>query len=758
MHHGDTPSHTTLQTLGRYRLLQLIGRGGMGEVWLAEDPRLHRQVAIKTLPTHSQEDREFLLRFEREAQAAAALNHPHILPVYDYGDQPVANGQSITYLVMPLVSGGSLSNRISAFHKQQMQIPPQEALQHLMQAAEAIDYAHDQGIIHRDIKPGNMLMRSENWLLLADFGIAHLMSSRENLTRTGESFGTPEYMAPEQARGKPVPSSDNYSLAVIAFYLLAGRLPFKADMPYATTIQHLTMPPPSPRQFNPSLPLAVETILLQGLAKFPAERLPSCRAFVGELQRAMDDSDGSTVIRVHPVPAGQPSALPPQQGPELPDTGAVQADATTVSQADVSDRPTSQPQPTPPASPGIKRRKLLIGGAASLVTVGGGLALWRILSQSHPTPPNRTSSPTPTPTSDPLAPVMILRGHNSPVWNLAFSPAQNSLVLTSTGKEDQFVLLWDIQKFQNQASPSTPIDRYTAKQSFISASPLTCWSRDGKYLAIGQPEPGRSAFDETTMTVYTGDLNAPAPGFTKPVTVPGSNTIQGITWYQDKYVVIGNNISVLTNPNGKNQFQIGVIDTTQTQPQWIATTFDGFLPLSFGNKTNSFPLASSPDGSLLALTDEKTVMVGTLAITGTTLTWQQEQEPLQMDNTSFSNKFSTVIWSPSGDKIGAIYGNTIAVWDWKVGKNAGFTLKLDNKTLTAIAWSPTPSSGLVAGGTDDGTVAIWDTAGKNLIPIKTFNTGKFKALVSTLAWSADGQWLAAGLQDNYGSIAVWAYS
>jgi serine/threonine protein kinase len=727
----------------------------MGEVWLAEDPRLHRQVAIKTLPTHSQDDREFLLRFEREAQAAAALNHPHILPVYDYGDQPVANGQSITYLVMPHVSGGSLANRISAFRKQQTQMPPQEALQHLMQAAEAIDYAHDQGIVHRDIKPGNMLMRVENWLLLADFGIARLMSSREKLTQTGEGFGTPEYMAPEQARGKAEPSSDNYSLAVVAFYLLAGRLPFKADSSYATTIQHLTMQPPSPRQFNPSLPLAVEAILLQGLAKHPTQRPPSCRAFVGELQRAMDDSESETLLQAAPVPSGQPS----WQNPEPSATGAVRADSTTVSQLDVPDQSTSQPQPTPSAPSVINRRNLLIGGAAALITAGGALMAWRILTQGHgaiiPTTP--TPSTTPTSATDPLAPVMILRGHNSPVWSLAFSPAKNSLVLASTGKEDTFVLLWDIQQLQKQASPSTPIDQYQVKHTFVSGGPLSCWSRDGKYIAVGRPEPGRSTFDETTMTVYTGDLNAPAPSFAKPVVVSGSNSLQGITWYQDKYVVTGNNLSSLSNPNQKNQFQIGVVDITQAQPQWIATTLDGYLPLSFGSKTNFFPLAGSPDGSLLAVTDEKTVMVGELTIAEKTLKWQQKQAPLKMDDTSFSKKFSTVVWSPNGDEIGAIYGDTIAVWDWKAGYK-GFTLKLDNKPLIAIAWSPVASSGLVAGGTEDGTVAIWNTTEKNLIPVKTFNTGKFTAPIGTLAWSADGQWLAAGLQDNYGSIAIWMYS
>jgi WD40 repeat protein len=186
-------------TLGRYRLLQRIGQGGMGEVWLGEDPRLHRQVAIKTLPIHNQGDREFLQRFEREARAAAALNHPHILLVHDYGQQALLNGQTITYIVMPYVSGGSLADRIAMWKKSHTYMPHDEAIAYLSQAAEAIDYAHAQGILHRDIKPANMLLRSDKWLMLADFGIARILSDQDKVTQTGTGFGTPEYMAPAQA-------------------------------------------------------------------------------------------------------------------------------------------------------------------------------------------------------------------------------------------------------------------------------------------------------------------------------------------------------------------------------------------------------------------------------------------------------------------------------------------------------------------------------------------------------------------------------
>lgn len=170
------PQVSSGDMLGRYRIMRRLGRGGMGEVWLCEDQRLNRQVAVKTLPTQNQQDRTFIQRFEREAKAAAALNHPHVLPVHDYGKQPLADDRIITYIVMPYIQGGSLSERIAFYNHQSRLMPYEEALTFLSQAANAIDYAHKRRLIHRDIKPDNMLLRDENWLLLADFGIARMLT------------------------------------------------------------------------------------------------------------------------------------------------------------------------------------------------------------------------------------------------------------------------------------------------------------------------------------------------------------------------------------------------------------------------------------------------------------------------------------------------------------------------------------------------------------------------------------------------------
>ncbi len=370
----DIQQQTNIKMLGRYKILQRLGQGGMGDVWLCEDPRLHRQVAIKTLPAHNQQDQEFVARFEREAQAAATLNHPHILPVHDYGRQPQADGRLITYIVMPYIRGGSLSNRIALYTQKQTLMPFPEAIALLMQAAEAIDYAHEQQVIHRDIKPANMLLRDDNWLLLADFGIARMLTSADRLTTTGPGFGTADYMAPEQAQGHAETSSDNYSLAVIAYRLFTGQLPFQADTSYATTIQHMTMLPPSPRQINPHLSPAFEQVLLQGLAKQPAKRPASATAFVEALQKALADASSETTYRKISSPQTATTFIKTDDS------------RNTTAQEIILANNTSQENATSP----LTRRRLLRGGSvAAVLAIGGGLGAWKVTSiyNTQRTPP-----------------------------------------------------------------------------------------------------------------------------------------------------------------------------------------------------------------------------------------------------------------------------------------------------------------------------------------------------------------------------------
>lgn len=271
--------------LGRYRLVHLLGRGGMGEVWQAEDTELHRQVAAKLLPSVIANETDYLRAFADEARTAASLENPHILPVHDFGEESFGE-DVVTYLIMPLITGGSLRDRM---HIVQGLLPAKEGLYYLRQAADAIDYAHSRHVLHRDIKPANMLLQ-QRWLFLADFGLAKLLSTDIQRSHTYAGAGTPDYMAPEQVQGKSEAASDRYSLAVIAYQLFSGHKPFLGKDPYEILIKQIQATPPAPRQFNPQLPQAIEDTLLKGLAKQPSERPTSCIAFVNDLERGWQGS------------------------------------------------------------------------------------------------------------------------------------------------------------------------------------------------------------------------------------------------------------------------------------------------------------------------------------------------------------------------------------------------------------------------------------------------------------------------------------
>lgn len=259
--------------LGRYRLLQLLGRGGMGEVWLGEDTQLRRHIAVKMLPVAQMSNVTYL----------QDLEHPNILPVHDFSKQQIAEDQIVTYLIMPHIQGRSLRERVRAVNGP---LPPDKMLHYLRQTAQAIDFAHSQHVLHRDIKAANMLLQ-QKWLFLADFGIAKLLNSTTQRSQTHAGAGTPEYMATEQIHGKAEFASDRYSLAVVAYQLCTGHLPFRGDTPYAVMMKHITELPSSPRQFNAAMPAGVEQDILWGLRKLPAERPSSCRAFVEAIERGL---------------------------------------------------------------------------------------------------------------------------------------------------------------------------------------------------------------------------------------------------------------------------------------------------------------------------------------------------------------------------------------------------------------------------------------------------------------------------------------
>jgi serine/threonine-protein kinase len=236
-------------TLGNYQITEELGRGGMAVVYRAYQPSLNRHVAIKVLPPQLSFDPQFVERFQREARAAARLRHPNIVVIHDVGEQ-----DGNYYIVMEYLEGRTLNQLI----EQEGPLSPQRAAHIIDQVAAALDYAHQQGVVHRDVKPANIFVGKDDRVTLTDFGIAKAATDAEQLTRTGMLMGTPEYMAPEQAEGSNVDHrTDLYSLGIVLYQMLVGRVPFRGTTPHATLHAVIYEPPPAPHQINLAVSPAV---------------------------------------------------------------------------------------------------------------------------------------------------------------------------------------------------------------------------------------------------------------------------------------------------------------------------------------------------------------------------------------------------------------------------------------------------------------------------------------------------------------------
>ncbi|MBN1137623.1 MAG: protein kinase [Anaerolineae bacterium] len=410
----------------------------MAIVYKAFQPSLRRYVALKVLPDYFQADPEFVARFQREARAAAQLSHPNVVTIYDVGEQA-----GIHYIAMEYLEGGSLLDRLA-----RGPLSPEEALQIVEQVGGALDFAHSRGLIHRDIKPGNILFSADGRPKVTDFGIARA-GDTSRLTRSGTLLGTPEYMSPEQAQGRPVDHrSDLYALGVILYEMLTGRVPFQADTPHAIVYALIHQPPLPPRQLRPDLSSAMEAVLLKALAKQPNERFqtgadmtaalwtatePSSsyggEGGLGERAPTLDEADrmrrrppavvpppsrGKAKVDVAPAPArgkGQPLVW------LLVGVVAVLAVVLAVLLAlAISGRLKEEPiaaltlvtTSEPPASP-VSTRPIITQVITSSPTEGGGMpteqlptteiAIPTVEPSETPVPPSDTPTPTPSATA-----------------------------------------------------------------------------------------------------------------------------------------------------------------------------------------------------------------------------------------------------------------------------------------------------------------------------------------------------------------------
>jgi serine/threonine protein kinase len=360
--------------LGKYEITELLGQGGMATVYKGYQPDIDRFVAVKVLPPHPGQDNQFVDRFRLEARTIAQLQHPHILPMHDYGSE----GNTL-YLIMAYLDGGSLKDRI-----EDGPLPLHETETILRQIASALDYAHRRGVIHRDIKPDNILLDREGHALLADFGIVKILEGETTagLTGTGGVLGTPAYMAPEQSQGLGVTArADIYALGVIVYEMLTGRQPYQADTPMQVMLKHITDPVPNPLEVQASLPKALEPVMLRVLAKDPESRYPTATEFAQEFLRALHRDASAPQLQIaqttqnrHPAPVS-PTPTPPTPVPETPPTG-----------------------PQVPARPGTSPI-LLLGGFAIIALLAVIIVL--LVTSNDESQPALVTNPTTAPTSVP---------------------------------------------------------------------------------------------------------------------------------------------------------------------------------------------------------------------------------------------------------------------------------------------------------------------------------------------------------------------
>ncbi len=383
------------KTIGRYRIVELLGRGGMAEVYKAYQPSLDRYVAIKLMHTFLAEDPDFFNRFTREAKNVGALRHPNIVQIHDFD-----HDGATYYMVMEFIDGGPLKNRLEEYAAQGQPMPLAEAIRIIQDVGAALSYAHKRDMIHRDIKPANVMLDSTGRVILTDFGIAKLVSGAK-YTASGAMMGTPSYMAPEQGLGQPGDArADIYSLGVMFYQLVTGRLPFEADTPLGVLLKHVNEPLPLPRAIYPDLPQSVENIILKATAKNPAERYQS----VDEMLAHLRDLPSAEHIEL-PVSKALMSdkAEVTMRGTPQARTGATVAGARTPA------APTAAPART-----GFNPWPLIIGGLIALLLAGGAAAAIfgpRLLASLQPatlpaptntTAPTNTPAPLGTPTTDPV--------------------------------------------------------------------------------------------------------------------------------------------------------------------------------------------------------------------------------------------------------------------------------------------------------------------------------------------------------------------
>jgi WD40 repeat protein len=728
--------------LGQYRIISPLGAGGMAAVFKAYQPSMDRHVAVKVLPRTYANEPGFLARFQQEARVIASLEHPHIVPVHDFGE-----AEGYTYLVMRYVEGGTLADEL---HRAPLAI---ERVQRIVsQLASALDYAHARGIIHRDVKPSNVLIDQQGNCQLTDFGLAKIVENTAQLTVSGAFLGTPKYASPEQGKAEPLSGrSDIYSLGVILYEMATGRVPFEAETPLALLFKHVHDPLPLPRNVNPAIPEQLEKIILKALAKDPLDRFATTDEVATALSQIQADLRAASTLDHAAVDAlTQPRSfpwkwvgigvfavvllglfgfwiLPLRESPQVSHPTSIVAEPTKKPPASLQPPPTksvTQPDSFTPISldniSQIGERVLFTRGTitvteinpgADLLAVGGGMGAWIYqLDTMHP---------------------LRLLDPGSAVVDLAWSPDNSALALAGL---DGKTTIWDAVSGELKFS----LIGHSGSLQTVTWSPngdrLATSAQDGT-LRTWSAESGELI---QTTNDLTGGTNVLAWGPQGDFIAGGSIDGTVRLWDASKLVMhqlLGSHDeavdAAIWSPDGSKLMTGGRDGRLRV---WdIESGEELFDLLAYGFSVPG--LDWSPDG-------DRVVEAGGLGFLGNVGIWDLEkEEEIEALDDIFLDFVVDVDWSSDGARIiGGTRRGTLVLWQAETGQ-----LLHESRPhayhATGLSWSPTGQELVTI--TTEGITHLWD-----------LNTQEetywdfVDAPAQYVEWSPDGSSIAVAATDG----------
>ena len=702
------------QQLGNYRLVRLLGQGGFAEVYLGEHIHLDTPAAIKVL--NAQLDIEDLEQFHNEARTIARLIHPHIVRVFDYG----VTGTT-PFLVMDYAPHGTLRKR----HPKGAPLPLSTVASYITQLADALQYAHEQKVIHRDVKPENMLLGRGYEVLLSDFGIALVAKSSRYFSTQGvqDLAGTIAYMAPEQIQAQACPNSDQYALGIVVYEWLSGTRPFQGTFT-EVAVKHTLAPPPSLRKIVPALLAEIEEVVMKALDKDPTKRFASIQEFAIAFEQACQQGQVSPGETQGPIPLFPATLAPtadkpvsPEKpsspdailqldqeaystvlftAPDLPSTSGLAPYGSSLSPPETSELGqslTGTPSSQLPRR-GMARRRLLQGlaGVGLVSAVGGGIALLKYVQGA------RNAATPRIPAIGVGTTLFTYRGHTDWIWSVAWSPDGKRIVSASG---DETAQVWD-------ALNGDHLNRYSGHTASVYA---VAWNST-RGTAVPPVERIASASYDRTVQIWDpmfGDHFYTYTGHT--------DWVWAVAW----------------SPDGRRIASAGGDKTVQV---WDAA--DGRHVYTFrGHAAPVYAVAWSPDGKHIASSSADSTVQVWDAVYGIHLYTFQP----------YSTSIWSVAWSPDGRRIASACDNkTVQVWDASNGDHL-YIYYGHSDFVYSVAWSPDGKH--IASAGDDKTVQVWDAMNGNLFYSYTGHSRS----VRSVAWSPDSKLIASGSWDK--TVQVW---